>query len=440
MTLRTAIELAGAGKRYTKYDDTPMLVTSALHFRPRTRRNKLWAVRDVDLRIAEGESVGVIGRNGSGKTTLMSMMAGITAPSEGSVTVWGRIAPLIAVGVGFHRELTGRENIYVNGTMLGLTRRQIDQRLDEIIAFAEIEEFIDTPVKFYSSGMYVRLGFSVAVHCDPSVLLIDEVLAVGDLAFQVKCFERMGEILRNGTTIVVISHNMAGVVRVCQRVLLLHDGRPHFMGEPTEAISRFHELLSDQTEMQIDHDSGSRFEPGIVTMRSVEMLRPDGSPATHVGAGETVALTIEVTADKAVEDPVVGLSILAPDGTALYVDSSLGQQIGTVAAGDTARFSMSFRAQLPTGSYTALAWLQRPDHRTLLAQSRPTAFFVEGRPAVGGVADLEARIVKEPSLAAPVYPTPRADPPLRPALLDDEQNGRGQSNGYRQRVAEELGA
>ena len=406
---RSAIELRGAGKRYTKYDDTPMLVTSALHFRRRTRRNKLWAVRDVDLEVGEGQSIGVIGRNGSGKTTLMSMMAGITAPSEGSVRVWGRIAPLIAVGVGFHRELTGRENIYVNGTMLGLSRRQIDSRLDAIIDFAEIEEFIDTPVKFYSSGMYVRLGFAVAVHSDPSVLLIDEVLAVGDLAFQVKCFERMGEILTNGTTIVVISHNMGGVVRVCQRALLLHDGRPQFLGPPTETISRFHELLSNETEMQIDHESRSQLEPGVATLESVEILSSDGSSANHLTSGEPVALRATVRALRRVDDLVVGLSVLAPDGTALYIDSSSGQGLDTIEAGAAATYQMSFRAQLPTGSYTALAWVQRADRRTLLAQSRPVAFFVAGRSTVGGVADLEARF--ELTASGPEV--------LAPGLLED---------------------
>ena len=397
----SAIEIQGAGKRYTKYDDTPMLVTSALHLRRRTRRNKLWAVQGVDLDVGEGQSMGIIGRNGSGKTTLMSMMAGITAPSVGSVRVWGRIAPLIAVGVGFHRELTGRENIYVNGTMLGLTRRQIDDRLDAIIDFAEIEEFIDTPVKFYSSGMYVRLGFSVAVHADPSVLLIDEVLAVGDLAFQVKCFERMGEILTNGTTIVVISHNMGGVVRVCQRALLLHNGRPQFLGAPTEAISRFHELLSTETEMQIDHESGSQLEPGVATLEDVEIVSADGTPANHITSGEEVGLRITVRATRLVEDPVIGLSVLAPDGTALYIDNSAGHALGTIEPGGAAAYTMSFRAQLPTGSYTVLAWVQRPDRRTILAQSRPLAFFVAGRSTVGGVADLEASFEKTAQQPAP---------------------------------------
>jgi ABC-type polysaccharide/polyol phosphate transport system ATPase subunit len=392
-----AIEIINAGKRYTKYDDTPMLITSALHFRPRTRRNKLWAVRGVDLELGEGDSLGVIGRNGSGKTTLMSMMAGITAPSEGSVRVWGRIAPLIAVGVGFHRELTGRENIYVNGTMLGLTRAQIDRRLDEIIDFAEIEEFIDTPVKFYSSGMYVRLGFSVAVHSDPQVLLIDEVLAVGDLAFQMKCFEKMSAILNGGTAIVVITHNMGGVVRFCQRVLFLHDGRPMFLGEPADAISRFHELLSEETEMQIDHATGAQFEPGVVRVESVDIVGAHGKEGVHLDAGQTVSVKMAVRAVRTVDDPVVGISVLAPDSSPLYVDNSGGTPLGTIAAGDLVTFSMTFRAQLPSGTYTVMGWVGRSDLRTVLAQSKPVAFFVAGRSTVGGVADLEALVVRQPA-------------------------------------------
>src|SRR5580698_1666694 len=258
-----AIELTGVGKRYTKYVDTPMIITSALRFRPQTRREKLWAVRGVDLTLEDGEVVGVIGRNGSGKTTLMSMVAGITAPTEGTVKVWGRVAPLISVGVGFHRELTGRENVYVNGTILGLTRKQIEQKFDEIVAFSEVEAFIDTPVKFYSSGMFVRLGFAVAAHCDPDVLIVDEVLAVGDLAFQIKCFERMTQIRERGTTVLMVSHALPVIRRMSQRVLLMHQGEPQFLGDPEKAIGLFHELLHSQEEIEVD-SSGLRFEPKVI--------------------------------------------------------------------------------------------------------------------------------------------------------------------------------
>lgn len=387
--MKPAVVLQGVGKRFTKYVDTPMLVTAALRFRPHTRREKLWAIRCVDLEIADGESLGIIGRNGSGKSTLMSMMGGITAPTEGSVRVWGRVAPLISVGVGFHRELTGRENIYVNGAILGLTRKQIDERIDSIIDFAEITEFIDTPVKFYSSGMYVRLGFSVAVHSEPDVLLVDEVLAVGDLAFQVKCFERMNQIRDKGTTLVMVSHHLGAIRRMCERVLLVHDGTPRFVGLPEDAISAFHEVMSTAAEMEVDHDSGTRFEPGVVTVETVEVASRSGRSG-HLDAGEPVTLRVRGKALRDVDDFVVKVTLFGPDGTAVYGDSTAGHPLGHLSAGDEIACDIDFRAQLPTGSYSAVVALERTDLRTTLFQTPATSFFVTGRHTVAGQTDLEA--------------------------------------------------
>lgn len=392
---RTAIELRGAGKQFTKYVDTPMLLSSALRFRPATRREKLWAVRGVDLTVADGESIGVVGRNGSGKTTLMSMIAGITGPTEGSVRVWGRVAPLISVGVGFHRELTGRENIYVNGAILGLTRRQIDERLDAICDFAEIEGFIDTPVKFYSSGMFVRLGFAVAVHAEPEVLIVDEVLAVGDFAFQLKCYERMNQIRDRGTTVVMVSHHLGIVRRMCERVLLMHEGRPHFLGPPERAIAAFHELLSTASDIQVDESSGLRYEPQVVEIESVQILGPDGLPDSQVDAGAPMAVRVRCRALRSVDDLVLALIISAGDGTTLYADSTAGNPFGAVAAGEEFTGTMSFRSQFPTGSYQVTVRVDRPDLRTTLAQYPPQAFFVTGRHTVVGVADLETTFLRE---------------------------------------------
>jgi ABC-type polysaccharide/polyol phosphate transport system ATPase subunit len=391
-----AIELAGVGKRFTKYVDTPMLLTSALRLRPHTRREKLWAVRNVDFAVDRGESVGVIGRNGSGKTTMMSVMAGITAPTEGSVRVWGRVAPLIGVGVGFHRELTGRENIFVNGSILGLSRRQISERLDEIVDFAEIESFIDTPVKFYSSGMFVRLGFAVAVHVDPQVLLVDEVLAVGDIAFQVKCYQRMEHIRANGATIVMVSHNLGAVQKMCERVLLLHDGAPVLTGSPDEAIGRFHELLSLTSEVERNRD-GSSFEPGVVVIEGLDLVGPTGEKMQHVTAGSPVTVQARVRALQDLPDLRMTFVLFSPDGAPVYADTSEGQPLGPVRAGEVAVCRAAFRAQLPTGSYSVTASMHRPNLGATLAQSRPCAFFVNGRNTVYGVADLEATFSREPS-------------------------------------------
>jgi len=386
---RCAVELRGVGKRYTKYVDTPMLVTSALRLRAGHRRDRLWALRGVDLDVEDGESFGVIGRNGSGKSTLMMLVGGITAPTEGSLRVWGRVAPLISVGVGFHRELTGRENIYVNGTVLGLTRRQIDRRLDAIVDFAEVEQFIDTPVKFYSSGMFVRLGFAVAVHADPDVLIVDEVLAVGDLAFQVKCYERMNEIRSRGTTVVMVSHHLGAVRRMCERVLLLHDGRPVHVGPPEESIARFHEVLAQSSEVRVDHDSGLRFDPTAVRIDAVELLAVDGSPTAHVEAGEPLTVRVRGCALRDVDDLVVALTVFAADGTALYADSTAGSHFGPVAGGCAFACTLGFRARLPTGSYQVAARVDAADLRTTLAHFPPKDFFVTGRHTVAGLADLE---------------------------------------------------
>lgn len=388
----TSIELHGVGKRFTKYMDTPMLVSTALRFRPKTRREKLWAIRGVDLEVSEGEAVGIIGRNGSGKTTVMSMMGGVTAPTEGSIRVWGRIAPLISVGVGFHPELTGRENVYVNGAILGLTRPQIDRRLDEIVEFAGIPEFIDTPVKFYSSGMLVRLGFSVAVHSDPEVLLVDEVLAVGDLAFQVKCFERINAMRERGLTLVTVSHNMEAIRRMCGRILVLNDGIPKFLGETEEAIGVYHELLSAAEETQVDYETGLRFEPRVVAIEGVDVLGSKGLPTHHIDAGEPIVVQVRARALNAIDDVVVRLRLTAADGGVVYIDTG---HLGAVSSGHEMTCDIRFRAQLPTGTYRVFVQLERPDMRTALCIGPTCSFFVTGRQVVRGHADLEATFLRQ---------------------------------------------
>lgn len=390
----TAIELVDVSKRFTKYVDTPMLLTAAVRFRPRTRREKLVAVRDMNLEVGDGESFGVIGRNGSGKTTLMSMMAGITAPTSGSVRVWGRVAPLIAVGVGFHRELTGRENIYLNSAILGLSRKQADERLDAVIDFSEIESFIDTPVKFYSSGMFVRLGFAVAVHSDPDILIVDEVLAVGDLAFQVKCFNKMNSIRARGATVVMVSHNLAAVRRMCDRVMLMDRGRQLMVGSPDAAIAEFHKLLQTDAE-PTTAGPGLQLEPNVVEIDAVELIGTDGVATHHFDAGKPVTVRVGVRALRDVPDLVASLAITADDGTVVYSDSNAAAPFEGLSSGRRADCTMIFEARLATGTYQLVARLDRADLRTTLTSAPPVAFFVDGRDTVAGVADLGAVFLSE---------------------------------------------
>jgi homopolymeric O-antigen transport system ATP-binding protein len=255
-----AIRVNGLGKRYRKtlggtyvpyqtLRETIMNVATAPVRKLRRgsddgigRPQLFWALRHISFEVEQGEAVGIIGRNGAGKTTLLKLLARVTEPTEGSAEIYGRIGSLLEVGTGFHQELTGRENVYLNGSILGMSRREIKSRFDEIVAFAEIEEFIDTQVKHYSSGMYMRLAFSVAAHLEPEILLIDEVLAVGDVAFQAKCLGKMSEVTRGGRTILFVSHNMGAINALCDKAIWIEKGRIMQIGstvEVTEACTRF---------------------------------------------------------------------------------------------------------------------------------------------------------------------------------------------------------
>jgi len=382
------IQLKAVGKRYVKYEDAPMLITHAL--RARTRRSRLWAVRDVTFAVDAGDCVGIIGRNGSGKSTLLRMLAGVTGPTEGLVAVRGRVAPLISVGVGFHPELTGRENVYVNGMVLGLNRRELDQRFDEIVDFAEIPDFIDTPVKFYSSGMFVRLGFAVAVLAQPDVLLVDEVLAVGDLAFQMKCFDRMTEIREKGTTVVVVSHNLNAIRNMCKRTIVIHDGQVRHDGHTEEAISLFHELLGEERDLDGHRMAGhGPVMDQAAVVEGFELCKGDGASTRFVESGEEVSLRLAVRFLRDVDGPVFGITILNEAGVVVYANSS--SWAGTGQYGEDSTATVQFRVRLPltTGSYTAQMGIGAAyNEATIAVPPRPILFYVSGSVA-HGIVDLE---------------------------------------------------
>lgn len=275
----------------------------------------LWALKDINFEIAQGEVVGIIGRNGAGKSTLLKILSRITEPTAGFADVYGRVGSLLEVGTGFHPELTGRENLYLSGAILGMKRSEIRQKEDEIVAFAEIDRFLDTPVKHYSSGMYLRLAFSVAAHLNPNILLVDEVLAVGDIAFQQKCLNHMRSLTRSGMTILLVSHNMAAIQSSCQRAILLNKGRLLADGEPVEVINHFRQLIQDEGENQdgkrvIEAENGS--EP--VSITSFEMYGTDGVPTREPRFGEPVRIRIEVNAHERIERPMINLGLLRGDG------------------------------------------------------------------------------------------------------------------------------
>jgi ABC-type polysaccharide/polyol phosphate transport system ATPase subunit len=242
-----AVELRGVSKafvlRRNPAQNLKVRLLGVFHPRHREELEKFWALREIDLTVRTGECLGLIGPNGSGKSTLLRIMARIFRPTAGGVVVRGRVAPMIELGVGFHPDLTGQENVYLNTSLYGLSRRETDIIYQEIVGFSELAKFIDVPVKNYSTGMYARLGFSIAVHLEPNILLIDEVLAVGDERFRQKCLERMEEIRRHGTTIILVSHDMQTIQRMCDRVCLLVRGRLEMEGDPEKVVARYREVL-----------------------------------------------------------------------------------------------------------------------------------------------------------------------------------------------------
>ena len=386
------ISLRDVGKRYLKYQDRKRALSTMVRLQRRTSRSDFWAVRDVSFEIGEGESVGFLGRNGAGKSTMLQMLAGVTAPSVGTVRVDGRVSPLISVGVGFHPELTGRENVYVNGTILGMSRQTIERRFDDIVAFAELEQFIDTPVKFYSSGMFVRLGFSVAIEADPDILLVDEILAVGDFAFQLKCYERMQQIRDRGTTVVVVSHNLGALRSFCERGVVMDHGRVVHDGSMFEAIGVYHELMA--VPDRDDDDAESEFETDSMHVLDARLCTADGSPAAHVNAGDELVYRLTVQASRDIDRPFAGLLIGTDDRDVLvYSDNNARNSYPSLQAGEVATYEVKFPASFPTGSYRAKVNVLRiadDRRRVCIAQAPGVSFYTSGRPMVSGLADLQA--------------------------------------------------
>ena len=281
------------------------------------RKNEdFWALKDVSFDVRQGEALGIIGRNGAGKSTLLKIISRITEPSEGRVRIRGRVASLLEVGTGFHPELTGRENIYLNGSILGMTKSEIRKKFDEIVAFAEIEQFLDTPVKRYSSGMYVRLAFAVAAHLEPEILVVDEVLAVGDVGFQRKCMDYMKRLTRSGLTILLVSHNLFAVKAMCRRVLLLSGGKCQYDGLPTGGI----ELYQKDSGLEADPWALSVIGEGInnwpIVIRSVELLDLEGEARPVYDYGERMLVRIHYEVRRPVKYPNFYVAIRRSDNVA----------------------------------------------------------------------------------------------------------------------------
>jgi homopolymeric O-antigen transport system ATP-binding protein len=283
----------------------------------RSKKEIFWALDGLTLSIKKGEKIGIIGSNGAGKSTLLKILSSITPPSSGEIEINGKIASLLEVGTGFHPELTGRENIYLNGAILGMTKTEIKDKFNDIVEFSGIENFLDTPVKRYSSGMYVRLAFSVAAHMEPDILLVDEVLAVGDVAFQKKCIGKMNEVSqRSGRTILFVSHNMGAIQNLCEKSLLLKNGKIEFFGDTETAIKKY--LSSSQTDKQDIEKRHDRKGNQLLKIKSIKMTDLNNKEINHVLTGEKINFIIEYEGkEENLKNVIINLSI----------DSNLGQRV-----------------------------------------------------------------------------------------------------------------
>ncbi len=308
---RPAVVVDGVSKRYRLYHERNQSLKATVLRRRRARYEDFWALSDVSFEIAPGRTFGLIGENGSGKSTLLKCLARILRPERGTVTVDGRLSALLELGAGFHPELSGRENVYLNGAILGLSRRDLDARFDDIVAFSGLEHFIDTPVKGYSSGMYVRLGFAVAINVEPEVLLVDEVLAVGDAEFQQRCAEKFDELRRAGRTIVIVTHAMDSIRNLCDEVALLEHGTLRAIGPAATVINDY----EDSVHVNRRADGlGWRWGSGEAEIERVEFLDAAGRAVTHVRTGDPLVVRVHLAAAEPVEQPVLGLGVHTLDG------------------------------------------------------------------------------------------------------------------------------
>jgi len=308
--------------------------------------NEVWALGGVSFEVPYGEALGVIGPNGAGKTTLLKLLSGITVPTRGRLAVSGKVSALLEVGAGFHGELTGRENIFLNGAILGIPRREIERRFDDIVEFSELGEFLEMPLKRYSSGMVVRLGFSVAVHVDPEILLIDEVLSVGDAAFRMKCYERARALRDRAGAVVFVSHDMLAVRNFCDRVIWLEEGRVRESGEPGEIVGRYLESARVQVERLI-LKGGTRTAEVFLNIPRTELLGGDEEPREAFRADERVTVRLHYEAPERIERPRFNVSVSTGDGPPILTASQVVDGEGPEAIEGTGHIDCVFEKGLP---------------------------------------------------------------------------------------------
>ena len=305
--MAASVEVHGLSKRFRVFHErNPFLKTSLLRGR-RARWEDFWALQDVDFTVEQGQAFGIVGHNGSGKSTLLKCLTGILRPDRGTVRIHGSMSAMLELGAGFHPDLSGRENVFLNGALLGMSKKELTRRFDEIVDFAGIEEFIDQPVRNYSTGMTVRLGFAIAINVDPDVLIIDEILAVGDAEFQAKCRDKISDFRAKKKTIVLVSHGLGDVLGLCDVALWLDHGRARAIGNPADIVDDYTGVAREGRA--VEHSDATRWGSGEVRIRSIDLLDAEGTPLDFARTADPVTLRVHYTAYEPIENAVVGIAI-----------------------------------------------------------------------------------------------------------------------------------
>lgn len=374
-------------KKGEKFDSLRDLIPSMAkkifsgNHRVELQEKEFWALEDVSFKVKKGEALGIIGPNGAGKSTILKLLSSILRPSKGEIKINGRLSALIEVGAGFHPDLTGRENIYLNGTILGMKKERLKEKFDEIVDFSGISEFIDTPVKRYSSGMYARLGFSVAAHVDPDILLIDEVLSVGDWAFQRKCMEKMTSVLKDGTTVIFVSHNLRAVASLCERSLLLNRGEVAKLGITDEVIRQYMSLISFEKKEPVDKE----------VFISKLIIRNEEGECVQFRPGQKAWVDIAILSKVKCKNLSIGIHMLDENNYSIFNTSSerLGFEPFTVEAGEKRDFSFEITLHLARGTFFLGATIKRYDIDKIYDELwAATTIFINSEKDVRGAANL----------------------------------------------------
>lgn len=410
--MSAAIAIEGLSKRFRLYHAKPQTLKERVITIGRTTYEDFWALRDLDLEITQGETIGLLGHNGSGKSTLLKCIGGILQPTTGSIRRTGRLAALLELGAGFHPDLTGRENVYLNGSILGFTKKDVAARFDDIVGFAEMEQFIDMQVKHYSSGMYVRLGFAVAVNVDPDILLVDEVLSVGDESFQRKCLERVAEFQRDGRTIVVVTHAADLVRQICDRAAVLDHGRLVEVAEPGKAVRTFRECLmegglgapqpGDETEDEVPEGGADEAAKGprVITdgspmrISAISLEYENSTERAYLLPGERLAVRLDYELIEQAGDLLFPIAIYDDHGRQLFSSTTAVAGLSPLRVESSGTIMFTFaRVPLLDGTFFLTLGIASGDGGTVYAWSEQEHTFEVMNPGrVHGVVDIDMTV------------------------------------------------